>query len=181
MAMSNYLVLYECDQCLMTLIVGYHKCHLELILNYDSNSNQRSTNLTRCFLSIAAGSGKAMKAIQEGFQEWSTKTCIRFKKRTNEAAYVSFFKGSGLVFCMYTWQLWDHLSIRQRNLNLFPYVRKLVPISINIFYYPEEKVYDESKHRQPIAVFRWNRNLFRVFRNSNNGVVETKKRRFLLS
>lgn len=133
MAMSNYLVLYECDQCLMTLIVGYHKCHLELILNYDSNSNQRSTNLTRCFLSIAAGSSKAMKAIQEGFQEWSTKTCIRFKKRTNEAAYVSFFKGSGLVFCMYTWQLWDHLSIRQRNLNLFPYVRKLVPISINIF------------------------------------------------
>ena len=38
---------------------------------------------------------KAVKAIREAMTEWSSKTCIRFKKRTNETAYVRFKLGSG--------------------------------------------------------------------------------------
>ena len=49
-----------------------------------------------CF--ITASSSAAMSAIQAGFNEWTQKTCIRFKKRTNEADYVSFFRGSGYVY-----------------------------------------------------------------------------------
>ena len=36
-----------------------------------------------------------MAAINAGMAEWTQQTCIKFKKRTNEAAFVSFFKGSG--------------------------------------------------------------------------------------
>ena len=42
-----------------------------------------------------ASSSRAMAAINAGMAEWTQQTCIKFKKRTNEAAYVSFFKGSG--------------------------------------------------------------------------------------
>ncbi|KAL9973968.1 hypothetical protein ACROYT_G020495 [Oculina patagonica] len=38
---------------------------------------------------------RAVTAIKAGMAEWTTKTCIRFKKRTNERAYVSFRSGSG--------------------------------------------------------------------------------------
>ncbi|XP_068708182.1 low choriolytic enzyme-like [Montipora foliosa] len=38
---------------------------------------------------------KAMNAIQQGFAEWTQNTCIRFKNRTNEAAYILFYRGSG--------------------------------------------------------------------------------------
>ncbi|XP_058971140.2 zinc metalloproteinase nas-15-like [Pocillopora verrucosa] len=38
---------------------------------------------------------KAMKAIQAGMDLWSSKTCIRFVQRTDEKAYIEFFKGRG--------------------------------------------------------------------------------------
>ncbi|CAH3022360.1 unnamed protein product, partial [Porites evermanni] len=38
---------------------------------------------------------RAMSAIQQGMEEWTSKTCIRFKKRTNEGAYANFKLGSG--------------------------------------------------------------------------------------
>ena len=43
----------------------------------------------------SAKEAKALKAIGQGMTEWSSKTCIRFKKRTNETAYVNFKLGSG--------------------------------------------------------------------------------------
>ncbi|XP_020901634.1 blastula protease 10-like [Exaiptasia diaphana] len=44
---------------------------------------------------VLARSSKAMNAINGAFREWSSKTCITFKKRTNERAYAYFKKGSG--------------------------------------------------------------------------------------
>ncbi|XP_068719278.1 zinc metalloproteinase nas-15-like [Montipora capricornis] len=38
---------------------------------------------------------RAMNAIKAGMQEWTSKTCIRFKPRTNEAAYAIFRIGKG--------------------------------------------------------------------------------------
>lgn len=40
-------------------------------------------------------SSKAMQAIRDGMAEWTSKTCIRFKRRTNERAYANFKLGSG--------------------------------------------------------------------------------------
>ena len=37
----------------------------------------------------------ALKAITAAMNEWSSKTCITFKKRTTEKDYVEFFKGKG--------------------------------------------------------------------------------------
>ncbi|XP_073253483.1 nematocyst expressed protein 6-like [Porites lutea] len=45
--------------------------------------------------SSLAGSSAAMDAINAGMDEWTSKTCIRFKKRTNEPSYVVFQDGSG--------------------------------------------------------------------------------------
>ncbi|XP_020901633.1 zinc metalloproteinase nas-15 [Exaiptasia diaphana] len=42
-----------------------------------------------------ARSSKAMNAINGAFREWSSKTCITFKKRTNERDYAYFRIGSG--------------------------------------------------------------------------------------
>ena len=39
-----------------------------------------------------------MAAIRAGMEEWTSKTCIRFKKRTNERAYANFKLGSGYVY-----------------------------------------------------------------------------------
>lgn len=36
----------------------------------------------------------AVSAIRAGMQEWSSKTCIRFKKKTRESAYIRFKSGS---------------------------------------------------------------------------------------
>jgi len=38
-----------------------------------------------------------MEAIKAGMEEWTSKTYIRFKKRTNEQAYAYFKLGSGCV------------------------------------------------------------------------------------
>ncbi|KAM7433983.1 hypothetical protein ABFA07_015867 [Porites harrisoni] len=42
-----------------------------------------------------AGNSRAMSAIRAGMAEWTTKTCIRFKRRTNEPSYVLFQTGNG--------------------------------------------------------------------------------------
>jgi len=38
---------------------------------------------------------RAMSAIRQGMEEWTSKTCIKFKQRTNERAYANFKLGSG--------------------------------------------------------------------------------------
>ncbi|XP_020619036.1 zinc metalloproteinase nas-15-like isoform X1 [Orbicella faveolata] len=38
---------------------------------------------------------RAVSAIRAGIQEWSSKTCIRFKKKARESAYIRFKSGSG--------------------------------------------------------------------------------------
>ncbi|KAJ7393130.1 hypothetical protein OS493_008430 [Desmophyllum pertusum] len=38
---------------------------------------------------------RAMAAIQAGMEEWTSKTCIRFKERTSESGYANFILGSG--------------------------------------------------------------------------------------
>ncbi|XP_027056315.1 zinc metalloproteinase nas-15-like [Pocillopora damicornis] len=38
---------------------------------------------------------KARKAIQAGMDLWSSQTCIQFVQRTDEKAYIEFFKGRG--------------------------------------------------------------------------------------
>ncbi|XP_078355439.1 zinc metalloproteinase nas-14-like [Oculina patagonica] len=45
--------------------------------------------------SSLSGDSRAMSAIRAGMQEWTSKTCIRFKERTNEAAYANFKLGGG--------------------------------------------------------------------------------------
>ncbi|EDO34449.1 predicted protein, partial [Nematostella vectensis] len=40
-------------------------------------------------------SSAARAAIRAGMEEWTSKTCIRFKERTNEQAYANFKLGSG--------------------------------------------------------------------------------------
>merc|ERR1719309_318237 len=42
-----------------------------------------------------ARDSRAISAINGAFKEWSSKTCITFKKRTNERAYARFKIGSG--------------------------------------------------------------------------------------
>jgi len=38
---------------------------------------------------------RAVSAIRDGMQEWTSKTCIRFKKKTSESAYIRFRSSSG--------------------------------------------------------------------------------------
>ncbi|XP_078369975.1 protein SpAN-like [Oculina patagonica] len=42
-----------------------------------------------------AGNSSAVAAIRAGMEEWTTKTCIRFKRRTSEQAYINFVFGAG--------------------------------------------------------------------------------------
>jgi len=54
-----------------------------------------SQSLTVCYLYDLAGNSRAMAAIRAGMYDWTSKTCIRFRKRTNEAAYAYFQPGQG--------------------------------------------------------------------------------------
>ena len=40
---------------------------------------------------------EAKAAIAAAIKEWSSKTCIKFKERTNESGYVTFRFGTGFV------------------------------------------------------------------------------------
>ena len=44
---------------------------------------------------VLAQESQAIAAIRAGMSDWTTKTCISFKRRTNEAAYVEFVYGVG--------------------------------------------------------------------------------------
>lgn len=43
---------------------------------------------------LLAGFPNAMNAITAAMDEWITKTCIRFKERTDEGSYVTFINGN---------------------------------------------------------------------------------------
>jgi len=45
--------------------------------------------------SSLSSESSAMAVIRSAMREWEQKTCVRFKKRTTEKDYVSFYKGSG--------------------------------------------------------------------------------------
>lgn len=45
--------------------------------------------------STLSGESRAKSAIASAMKEWSQKTCITFKLRTNEPGYINFRKGSG--------------------------------------------------------------------------------------
>lgn len=51
------------------------------------------------FVFLTGSQSKAMKEIKSAMNAWTSKTkgCIKFIQRTNESAYVSFFRGSGYV------------------------------------------------------------------------------------
>ena len=53
----------------------------------------------RIFLFLTGSQSSAMKVINSAMKAWTMKTkgCIKFKQRTTEKAYVSFFRGSGYV------------------------------------------------------------------------------------
>ena len=58
--------------------------------------SSNSFTCSPCFTSMnKARDSRAMNAIRAGMEEWTSKTCIRFKKRTNERAYANFKLGSG--------------------------------------------------------------------------------------
>ncbi len=46
-------------------------------------------------LFFSGGSSSARRVIDSAMREWSEKTCIRFVRRTNQAAYAEFFRGGG--------------------------------------------------------------------------------------
>ncbi|EDO45685.1 predicted protein, partial [Nematostella vectensis] len=48
-----------------------------------------------------------LSVIMEGMREWSSKTCIKFKKRTNERGYINFKSGFGCFSNL------GHLGIKQ--------------------------------------------------------------------
>ena len=54
-----------------------------------------SQSLIVCYHYVLAQNPSAMAAIRAGMHEWTSKTCIRFRKRTNEAAYAYFQPGQG--------------------------------------------------------------------------------------
>ena len=49
------------------------------------------------FQLISGSNTKAMKSINEAFEQYRKYTCIRFVQRTNQPQYVEFHKGGGLV------------------------------------------------------------------------------------
>ena len=39
----------------------------------------------------------AVASVKQAMRVWESKTCIRFVERTNEKAYLEFFRGQGWV------------------------------------------------------------------------------------
>lgn len=41
----------------------------------------------------------ATLSVKKAMEEWESKTCIRFNKRTTETSYVQFFRGTRYTSC----------------------------------------------------------------------------------
>ena len=70
------------------------------VLYFSSLSDEYYDCLVLNLLFFLSEDSLAKNQIKGAMVAWNTKTkgCIQFVKRTNEKAYVSFFKGSGYVF-----------------------------------------------------------------------------------
>ena len=66
--------------------------HYDQVFN---NNNNNNNNNNYYYYYLKDRNRRAKAAISRGMREWSRKTCIRFKKRTNEAAFAYFKPGSG--------------------------------------------------------------------------------------
>ena len=66
-----------------------------------------------------------MKALPLAFAEYEKKTCLRFKKRTNEASYVQIFHGQG----------WDYYYTKDIYLSIDLFICLYLSVSIYIYIY----------------------------------------------
>ena len=75
-----------------------------------------------------AGNSQAMAAIRAGMQEWTSKTCIRFKRGAG-SSYAYFKKGGGygivLIYYPFSLKLWHirHEKIHKQGKNSFVIVK----------------------------------------------------------
>ena len=75
-----------------------------------------------------AGNSQAMAAIRAGMQEWTSKTCIRFKRGAG-SSYAYFKKGGGygivLIYYSFSLKLWHirHEKIHKQGKNSFVIVK----------------------------------------------------------
>ena len=71
-----------------------HQFHqLEETSNLNNTINDHINHVLSFIFQVI--NSRAMNAIKAGMQEWTSKTCIRFKPRTNESAYAIFRIGKG--------------------------------------------------------------------------------------
>ena len=63
----------------------------DILINYLSHLSQ----MDLAIFFPSEGNSKAMAVINKAMELWRTQTCVRFKKRTNENAYVYVHIGSG--------------------------------------------------------------------------------------
>ena len=62
------------------------------------------------FQLISGSNSKAMKSINEAFEQYRKYTCIRFVQRTNQPQYVEFHKGGGLIIkFIHLFRIYIHL------------------------------------------------------------------------
>ena len=47
------------------------------------------------FIGVKAVHARARRAIRAGMRQWTRRTCVRFRRRRRERAYVRFVRGSG--------------------------------------------------------------------------------------
>lgn len=75
-----------------------------------------------------AGNSQAMAAIRAGMQEWTSKTCIRFKRGAG-SSYAYFKKGGGygivLIYYPFSLKLWyiRHEKIHKQGKNSFVIIK----------------------------------------------------------
>ncbi|KAM7434830.1 hypothetical protein ABFA07_015153 [Porites harrisoni] len=101
------LNLFEGDMRLTPLQRGYAMMGLDV---YSSNKQGASIRsplwpggvLIYEISPTLANRPEAMTSILAGMDEWSRKTCIRFRKRTTETDYAYFTFGSGTCFRFFT-------------------------------------------------------------------------------